>query len=229
MLLVTSSSSSALNLWVAIPFSCVARLLSFAASSAHQEESPAKEQLEWEDHALMASLKAGNNDAFTHLFNKWKTRLISFFFRSTGDYQLAEDLALKVAMKVFRSASRYQPKARFSTWLFQIARNTLRDHWRHLDPAPTIPEGDAAEMADQWSYRATSSNLDPTRIPQWEDWLMHALQSVPESERTALLLVVQQDMSPAEAAEVMDVTPNHLRVLLHKVRQRLKNLRETSQ
>jgi DNA-directed RNA polymerase specialized sigma24 family protein len=60
----------------------------------------------------------------------------------------------------------------------------------------------------------------------WEDWLAYALKGVPESERTALLLVAQQGMAPAEAAEIMNITPNHLRVLLHKARNRLRELRE---
>lgn len=178
---------------------------------------------EADDHVLMARLKSGDHKAFEQLFDKWKRPLISFFYRSTGDYHQAEDLTLEVAMKVYRARDRYQPSARFSTWLFQIAHNLLRDQWRLK--RPVLHRGGGGD-SPQWDYPETADSLDPSQILAWEEWLSHALKSVPDSERTALLLVVQQGLTPAEAAESMQITPNHLRVLLNKVRNRLKSIRE---
>ena len=176
-----------------------------------------------EDHHLMARLRSGDRGAFELLFEKWKRPLISFFYRSTGDYHQAEDLTLEVAMKVYRARKRYEPRAKFSTWLFQIAHNCLRDAWRRKRP---VFLAGADRASPEWVYPEAVDTVEANQVSQWEEWLAHALKSVPRSEKTALLLVAQQGMSPAEAADVMGIKPNHLRVLLYKVRNRLKILRQ---
>lgn len=175
------------------------------------------------DHYLMRRIREGDRQAFRHLFEKWKLPLIGFFHRSTGDYHRAEDLALEVAEKVFRARHDYEPRARFSTWLFQIARNCLRDSWRRKSLVLQSAE-DSGEP--NWNYPEALDIEDRQTLMEWEEWLSHALTTFPESERTALLLVVQQGMKPAEAAEVLRITPNHLRVLLNRARNRLRKIRE---
>ena len=176
-----------------------------------------------EDHALMEAIASGDAKAFEELFDKWKRPLISFFFRSLGDYHWSEDLTLEVALKVYRASKAYQPKAKFSTWLFQIAYNCLRDALRKKRPA--FLEGTVNDPA-QWVYPELADATQDAQIEAWEEWLMRALDSVPESEKTALLLITQQGMTPSEAADVMQISPNHVRVLLNKVRNRLREIRE---
>lgn len=176
-----------------------------------------------EDHALMAAIGNGDTKAFEQLFEKWKRPLISFFFRSLGDYHWSEDLALEVALKVYRASETYQPRAKFSTWLFQIAYNCLRDALRRKRP---VFLGDTGNNAAEWSYPEPPGSHAEPELNKWEEWLRHALESVPESEKTALLLVTQQGMTPTEAADVMKISPNHVRVLLNKVRARLREIRE---
>ncbi|HKJ90029.1 MAG TPA: sigma-70 family RNA polymerase sigma factor [Oceanipulchritudo sp.] len=171
----------------------------------------------------MKQVREGDGDAFRRLFDKWKLPLVGFFYRSTGDYHRAEDLAMEVAQKVYRNREKYQPRARFSTWLFQIARNCLRDSWRRK--APVAGAGEPLH-GPEWHYPQAVDAEDPQTVLEWEEWLRHALTTFPETERTALLLVVQQEMKPSEAAEVLEVTPNHLRVILNRARNRLKKIRE---
>lgn len=206
---------------------CLARwVMSFAGPSKGEAAAltgatgPAMAE---EDHFLMARIREGDSAAFEQLFDKWKRPLISFFYRSLGDYHLSEDLTLEVAFKVYRSRKRYLPKAQFSTWLFQIARNCLIDRSRRRQPE--FHQADDAEQPD-WTYPEDADPLDERQSRMWEDWLAYALERVPESEKTALLLVSQQGMAPGEAAEIMNITPNHMRVLLHKARNRLRELRE---
>jgi RNA polymerase sigma-70 factor (ECF subfamily) len=195
---------------------------SFSGEDAERSEATGPSASE-EDHFLMARIREGDAAAFEQLFEKWKRPLISFFYRSLGDYHLSEDMALEVAFKVYRSRDRYVPKARFSTWLFQIARNCLIDRSRRKQQQ--FHQGDAVE-GPEWVYPEDSDPIDERQSRIWEDWLAHALEQIPESEKTALLLVSQQGLAPGEAAEIMNITPNHVRVLLHKARNRLRELRE---
>jgi RNA polymerase sigma factor (sigma-70 family) len=139
-------------------------LLLLAGSVASRDVEQAERAslpVEADDHELMARLKAGDGKAFEQLFDKWKRPLISFFYRSTGDYHQAEDLTLEVAMKVYRARDRYQPRARFSTWLFQIAHNRLRDQWRLKRP---VFHHAADGELPQWDYPETAAALDPNQV-----------------------------------------------------------------
>lgn len=207
------------------PISLLISWLAFsrlAGSPGESASSHTSHSGQEEDHILMAAIREGDTKAFGELFEKWKRPLISFFFRSLGDYHWSEDLALEVALKVYRASGAYQPRAKFSTWLFQIAYNCLRDALRKK--RPLFIEGTVNDPVE-WNYPELG-DAPEQETEAWEEWLLHALESVPESEKTALLLVTQQGMTPSEAAEVMKISPNHVRVLLNKVRNRLREIRE---
>ena len=80
-----------------------------------------------EDHNLMSEIANGNQVAMKALINKWKNSLFRFFDRSLSNKADAEDLTQKVFIRLYKSASRYKPTAKFSTYLFTIARNLLID------------------------------------------------------------------------------------------------------
>jgi RNA polymerase sigma-70 factor (ECF subfamily) len=168
------------------------------------------------DETLMQHLAGGNDTAFGELFERWKRPLISFFYRSLNDYEQAEDLTLDVARKVYAARNRYQPTAKFSTWIFQIAHNRLRDEFRKKQRRPQLvhdPEG--------WAY-PPGTEADPRKLQDHEEWLEGALRSLTEGARSVLLLNIQQGLVPGEIAQILGMTPNHVRVVLHNARSQLK-------
>src|SRR5580692_12023250 len=102
------------------------------------------------DAALMLRVKRGDRAAFTELVEKYKQPVMNFVYRSLRDETEAEDLAQNVFLQVFKSRARYERTAKFSTWLFTIARNLclneLRRRSRH--PAESLEESHA-EHEDQ--------------------------------------------------------------------------------
>src|SRR5476651_2612995 len=102
------------------------------------------------DAALMLRVKRGDRAAFTELVEKYKQPVMNFVFRSLRDEAEAEDLAQNVFLQVYKSRSRYVRTAKFSTWLFTIARNLclneIRRRSRH--PAESLEETHA-ENEDQ--------------------------------------------------------------------------------
>src|SRR5687768_3667490 len=76
-----------------------------------------------ESFALMARLAAGDSSALEGLYERWGGPVLSFVERMCGDRATAEDLLQEVFVRVWRAAPRYEPTAKFSTWLFQVARN----------------------------------------------------------------------------------------------------------
>src|ERR1700678_2933191 len=94
------------------------------------------------DAALMLRVKRGDRAAFAELVDKYKQPVMNFIYRSLRDETEAEDLAQNVFLQVYKSRSRYKQTAKFSTWLFTIARNLclneLRRRSRH--PAESLEE-----------------------------------------------------------------------------------------
>src|SRR5688572_17736281 len=86
-------------------------------------DRPRRDESQEESFALMERLAAGDTAALEGLYERWGGPVLSFIERMCGNRVTAEDLLQEVFLRVWRAAPRYQPTAKFSTWLFQIARN----------------------------------------------------------------------------------------------------------
>lgn len=172
------------------------------------------------DHACLLRVAAGDPDALQPLFDRWKLPLLNFFYRAIGSRADAEDLALQTFHRVYRAAARYRPEAKFSAWLFAIARRELLHELRRRrrKPVEPVPPEDLALLA------ADASPEQRRRTAEFEEQLLACLQQLPERQRTALLLTAAGELSPAEVASALRVSPNHLGVLLHRARQTLRLL-----
>jgi len=82
------------------------------------------------DETLMQSYASGDADAFNALLRRYKTQMYTFFLRRTGSAVLAEDMFQELFVRVIRHADSYVKRAKFSTWLYTIARNLCIDHYR---------------------------------------------------------------------------------------------------
>lgn len=169
-----------------------------------------------EEAGWMARVAAGDEAGLQHLYERWKRPLLSFFYRSLGSHADAEDLALEVFVRLHRSAADYRPSARFSTYLFHIAQNLLRNELRRRrrKPADAVPP----ELFDD----LPQENTPDRRLAELEEVLQQALLRLPEKQRTALLLIQQQQLDYPAAAAALHMTENALRVLVHRARQLLK-------
>jgi len=163
------------------------------------------------DEALMLALANGNQQAFSQLFDRWKAPLISFFYRSLNDYHRSEDLTLMVASRVYASRSSYKVVSKFSTWLFRIAQNLLRDEYRRTNKRKE-------ETFQPEIHYDKMIQTEAHQLADMEEWLSIAIGGLNAQEKSLVLLVYQQEFTPTEAAEVLEIKPNHARVLLHKAR-----------
>ena len=82
------------------------------------------------DAQLMLDFKAGDQQAFQSLFDRYKKRVINYCYRFCGHQAVAEELAQETFLKVYKAVGHYRPKARFSTWLFKIATNVCLNEIR---------------------------------------------------------------------------------------------------
>ncbi len=179
------------------------------------------------DAALMLRAKQGDGDAFTALVEKYKQPVMNLAFRTLRDLTEAEDLAQNVFVQVWKAAPRYEPTAKFSTWLFTIARNLclneIRRRTRH--PAESLDQTrDAAD--DQPLYQVEDKRVAPATDELLRGELVEkvdaALADLPENQRTALLLCRQEELSYEEIATVLGCSLSATKSLIHRARETLK-------
>jgi RNA polymerase sigma-70 factor, ECF subfamily len=179
------------------------------------------------DAALMLRVKRGDREAFAGLVEKYKQPVMNFVYRSLRDETEAEDLAQNVFLQVYKSRGRYKQTAKFSTWLFTIARNLclneLRRRARH--PAESIEEPHAEnEDQPQRQYEDKSQAAPPEKLLQGElaQKIEEALAELPENQRSAILLCRQEELSYEEIADVLDCSLSATKSLIHRGRETLK-------
>lgn len=188
------------------------------------------------DATLMLRVQRGDRAAFTELVGKYQQPVFNFILRTLRDEAEAEDLAQTTFIQVWKSAARYRPSARFSTWLFTIARNLclneIRRRSRHpadsLDaPAIAGEEHTAPQIEDATIALPTEAVLHG----ELEDKLAAALADLPENQRTAILLCQRDELSYDEIARVLGCSLSATKSLIFRgretLKQRLKNYLNT--
>ena len=179
------------------------------------------------DAALMLRVQRGERAAFAELVDKYRQPLANFIFRTVRDETEAEDLAQNVFLQVYKSRDRYKRTAKFSTWLFTIARNLclneLRRRSRH--PAESLSET-GIETDDQPGRQYEDKNaLRPAEEALHGELaakIEQALAALPENQRTAILLCRQEELSYEEIAAVLGCSLSATKSLIHRGRETLK-------
>ena len=180
------------------------------------------------DAALMLRVKQGDEAAFVALVKKYQQPVMNFVRRTIRDETEAKDLAQNVFLQVYKSAPRYVITAKFSTWLFTIARNLclneIRRRSRHATESfdashPESEDQPLHQFEDKNSFSAPETLLHG----ELEEKITQALADLPENQRTALLLCRQEDLSYEEIAEVLDCSLSATKSLIHRGRETLKH------
>ena len=197
------------------------------------ESSARRYELQDPDVRLMLSVRDGSAEAFNELMLRYQNRLMTILEHLTGRRETAEDLTQEVFLRVYRARLRYVPGAKFSTWLFTIANraasNARRSQSRrpevNLDAHASGPMG--ANPLDQMALAA--SGLMPTRRIDKEELhevVRAAMQNLNERQRMAVLLNKFEDMSYADIATSMEVSPEAVKSLLTRARVNLRQALE---
>lgn len=179
------------------------------------------------DAALMLRVREGDQDAFAQLVEKYKQPVMNLVYRTLPDATEAEDLAQHVFLQVYKSAHRYEVAAKFSTWLFTIARNLclneIRRRSRH--PAESLDqtrEGDEEHPVRQVEDTRIFSPPDALLQRELEQKIDQAVNNLPEKQRTALMLCRQEELSYEDIAKVLGCSVSATKSLIHRARETLK-------
>jgi RNA polymerase sigma-70 factor (ECF subfamily) len=180
------------------------------------------------DAVLMLRVKDGDTEAFRELIERHQRAVIQTIHRAIGDAWEAEDLAQRVFIQVYRSVPRYQPTAKFTTWLFTIVHNTVfnerRRRARHrADSLEAAADRDDDERGGR--QLADPRAVDPSDAAaerELQRRIADAIQQLPAAQRTAVILCRFEGQSYEEIAAVLGCSVAAVKSLLHRARETLK-------
>ncbi len=180
------------------------------------------------DAALMERVRRGDSSAFAELVDRWQQPVISFVYRSLPDATEAEDLAQSVFLQIWKTAARYQATAKFSTFLFTIARNLtlneIRRRVRHPTSSLDVPHDESDPYPPQQIKDATAlSGVQALTRTELIRLVNAAVAELPEKQRTALVLCQDDEVSYEEIAEILSCSVQATKSLIHRGRETLKS------
>ena len=177
------------------------------------------------DEELMLGYAGGDAGAFEVLYGRHRGPLYRFLLRQVGDTATAEELFQDVWMRVIDSRGRYQPRAKFSSWVYAIAHNRLMDFYRASGKARFLDQEQAEDVLDA----LPSEDLPPEVLVDRKraaERLFAALADLPEPQREAFLLQQEGELSVEEIGAVTGVSretaKSRLRYALAKLRASLE-------
>ena len=166
--------------------------------SALQADRPAPDGDDG-DAALMLAAKKGDDRAFEALVLKHQRPLMNFFRRLGVNTNDAEDLAQQTFIKIYRNRKTYTPSAKFTTWLYLVARQVRVDEIRAAARREKIRLAVKAEV--------DAEEAMPRRTPQFglRDDLQSALDRLDEAHRAVVVLGMVQELPYQEVAEILGI------------------------
>jgi RNA polymerase sigma-70 factor (ECF subfamily) len=174
----------------------------------------------------MARLVAGGDAALNDLMERHAEKLFHYLLRSLQDESDAADLAQETFVKVYQSRAKFDARQKFSTWLYAIASNLVRDRfrWRSRHRQVSL---DAESEATGNNFRDALSGHGPSpseslQTEERAEAVRRAVAALPEDLRLPVILAEYEGRSQAEIAEILDCTPKAVEMRLYRARQQLR-------
>ncbi len=185
-------------------------------------------EAELEDVQLMEAVSRGDMVAFEQLVARHQALVGGTVARMLGDNSEVDDVAQQVFVRVWKSARRYVPRAKFTTWLLKITRNLvfneLRRRKRHAVVSLQQDQGEEeTQIKDERSQQPDASLLES----ELQGAITSAIAQLPETQRMALVLRRYEELSYEEIAEVLDQSVPAVKSLLFRARTELRQRLKT--
>jgi RNA polymerase sigma-70 factor (ECF subfamily) len=183
-------------------------------------------ELDDRDRAGLARLVAGNSAALNELMQRHGGKLLNYLLRSLQSEEDAADLAQEVFVRVYQNCSRFDPRQKFSTWLYTIATNLLKDRYRYRSRHPQVSL-EAENEASGGDFRESISEQRPTpsesmQAAERAEAVRKAVGRLPEELRVPLILFEYEELSHAEISGILDCSVKAVETRLYRARQQLR-------
>ncbi len=174
------------------------------------------------DEQLMVKAAADNDSAFEELYRRYARRLKGFFFMQLGgDEEMAADATHDVFLRAYEARTRYREGSNVSTWIFTIAYNICRNHYRtNAYEAQLLANLDAEPLSDQ----QIEVELDAAVL---DEALQQVLSELPAPLHQLFSLHYQEELTIPQVAEIVGIPEGTVKSRLHKTMNIIrKNLKQ---
>jgi len=177
-----------------------------------------------ENVRLMLRVRDGDVRAFEQLVDLHQNMVIGTACRMLGNLEDAHDIAQQVFLRVWKSAPRYEPTAKFTTWLFTILRNLVFNETRRRSRRKEIPlEQESDDHAPQQFADHTAPSADQiTQQEELESALDMAIAALPEKQRLAVVLRRHEELPYEQICEILQMSLPAVKSLLFRARAELR-------
>ena len=178
-----------------------------------------------DDWALARRAAGGDEKAYAVLIERYQGPIHGFIFRSVGEEETARDLTQEVFVKAWFALGRVQERARFSTWLFQIAANLCRDHARSRASRnarmtnPMIRKKDDGSTEERDFPHPGLSPDKQARMNETMAALNRAISSLPVDLREAFILGAIDQLPHKEISSILGISPKAVEVRIYRARK----------
>jgi RNA polymerase sigma-70 factor (ECF subfamily) len=168
------------------------------------------------DETLAQAAAAGDRDAFAALLRRHYDRVFALAFRLTGQRTEAEDLTQDICLALPAKLETYRRTARFTTWLYRVTVNAAHDRRRRA--------ATRTKAADGWGEWETARQAANAEAAEAQDWLAATMARLPAELRDTVALTLGEELSQAEAAEVLGVSEGTIAWRMSEVKKRLRGM-----
>jgi RNA polymerase sigma-70 factor, ECF subfamily len=176
------------------------------------------------DAALMLRVREGDPESFSALLDRHRTPVTRLLFRLVQNHAIAEELSQEVFLRVFRTRERYEPSAKFKTWLFRIATNLalncLRDgrNARLQESLSGTPLEGAPKQFSDSKPTVESSLVEQVKV----NAVREAIAALPEKQRAAVLMHKYEEMDYSQIARALNCSESAVKSLLFRAYETLR-------
>ena len=174
---------------------------------------------------LMLAFQQGADPAFERIIGLYSERAYALFVRFTGRHEGCEDLVQELFLRMWRARDRYQPTARFSTWMYRIAFNLAANEGERRKTRSSLSlERDALENGGgDWEDDGAPQPSDAAQTQDVVQQVREAIAALPETQRMALILARYEELSHHEIGEALGLSAKAVKSLIHRARESLRS------
>jgi RNA polymerase sigma-70 factor (ECF subfamily) len=188
-----------------------------------RDPEPAVESNDAEDVRLMRLVSRGDTVALEELIERHQTLVAGTVARMLGSNSDVEDIAQQVFIRVWKSAGRYVPRAKFTTWLLKITRNLVFNELRRAKRQAQTPiqmdqHSEEMPLRDEATQTPDASLLEK----ELQSAIEQAITALPETQRMALVLRRYEDLSYEQIGEILDLSVPAVKSVLFRARTELR-------
>lgn len=178
-------------------------------------------RMETSDETLAMAAAGGDRAAFAALVTRHYDRVYGLGWRLTGSAADAQDLAQEICAALPAKLANWRGEARFTTWLYRVVVNAASDLRRR--------QATRARAADGWGDWEIARQAEAAEAQAARDWLEGAMAKLSPELRETVALVLGEDLTQAEAAQVLGLSEGTIAWRMSEVKKRLRRMAETEE